>query len=629
MSATNTKTKISVGGTELKSFQNLQIRQSIEQHHWFRCQVFTDHIQADGDALALAQGFIGKTFKVVIEPTPDQKKHCPTLENHSFTGLVTSAVAGNHGGQKGQDIITIEGHSATITLDDESNTVAFYKKSLIEIINKTLAPYATLTKSVAIAGGSSPMDYVVQNRENAYQFMKRMCARFGQWFFYDGNKLVVGSIANNGTMALKLHHDLDSYDMKMSVQPSAVQLTQWDYARKDITDTPDLSYKTTDIAYNGGNAYNAKAESTSKNLFTNVAFEKYTDLYQKANTMAENIKKSRVAQMVHLHAQSNNPGIAIAKKLSLQPSDKGAKVPQATFLVIEAHHFVEGNGQYHNSFVAIPAAAAMPYSAIIKPPICEAQSGVVIENNDPSMMGRLKVKLRWHIPPTETPWIRVVVPHGGTNGGMYFLPEKGDEVWVDFEGGDPERPFIVGTVYNKGKGSPTAGNVSSHPSIAKGLKNNDVKAIITRSGHTIELNDEKGEEKIIIKDNFGNEILLDSKKKEIVIQSQEKIIFQSKNVVIQAQDNIIIEGKKKIDIQSKQMVIGSLRGKLKTKSIKINGDAVKTMAKKLNLTGILMMGMKSAFVKQAAGKFVGKILKTYKLKARGKMNVESRDTNIK
>ena len=53
-----------------------------------------------------------------------------------------------------------------------------------------------------------------------------------------------------------------------------------------------------------------------------------------------------------------------------------------------------------------------------------------------------------------TPWIRMVTPMATKGGGMYFKPEKGDEVMVDFENGNIERPFVVGALYSKNAVAP-------------------------------------------------------------------------------------------------------------------------------------------------------------------------------
>ena len=43
---------------------------------------------------------------------------------------------------------------------------------------------------------------------------------------------------------------------------------------------------------------------------------------------------------------------------------------------------------------------------------------------------------------------RLLTPFAGNGRGIAFLPEIGDEVVVGFEEGDPERPYVVGAVWN-------------------------------------------------------------------------------------------------------------------------------------------------------------------------------------
>jgi hypothetical protein len=48
-----------------------------------------------------------------------------------------------------------------------------------------------------------------------------------------------------------------------------------------------------------------------------------------------------------------------------------------------------------------------------------------------------------------TPYIRVAMPMATTGGGAYFMPCKGDEVLVNFDNDNVERPYVVGSVYSK------------------------------------------------------------------------------------------------------------------------------------------------------------------------------------
>jgi Type VI secretion system/phage-baseplate injector OB domain len=48
----------------------------------------------------------------------------------------------------------------------------------------------------------------------------------------------------------------------------------------------------------------------------------------------------------------------------------------------------------------------------------------------------------------ETSWARMMTPHAGADRGFLFLPEIGDEVLIAFEDGNPERPIILGSLWN-------------------------------------------------------------------------------------------------------------------------------------------------------------------------------------
>ncbi|UCE58238.1 MAG: type VI secretion system tip protein VgrG [Phycisphaerales bacterium] len=67
--------------------------------------------------------------------------------------------------------------------------------------------------------------------------------------------------------------------------------------------------------------------------------------------------------------------------------------------------------------------------------------------------GRVKVQFNWdregEFNEKSSCWIRVSQGMAGGNYGQMFLPRVGQEVVVDFLEGDPDKPLIVGRVYNK------------------------------------------------------------------------------------------------------------------------------------------------------------------------------------
>jgi hypothetical protein len=103
-------------------------------------------------------------------------------------------------------------------------------------------------------------------------------------------------------------------------------------------------------------------------------------------------------------------------------------------------------------------------------------------------------------PDVESARARVVVPMAGADRGIHFLPEVGDEVVVAFESGDPNRPLILGAVWNR-DGRP--------PAQAKQSPDNDVRTIVSRSGHEITFDDTSASESVVVRTQGGHEIVLD------------------------------------------------------------------------------------------------------------------------
>jgi uncharacterized protein involved in type VI secretion and phage assembly len=114
------------------------------------------------------------------------------------------------------------------------------------------------------------------------------------------------------------------------------------------------------------------------------------------------------------------------------------------------------------------------------PRVYGAMIGIVAKNYDKDMPGRVCVTI-----PTrkedanELQWARVAHPSGGKVWGHYFLPETGDQVLIVFEGGNIEKPYVVGCV-SKDKDKFLSQSVD---------KDNTIKRIVTRHGSELKFED--------------------------------------------------------------------------------------------------------------------------------------------
>jgi uncharacterized protein involved in type VI secretion and phage assembly len=84
--------------------------------------------------------------------------------------------------------------------------------------------------------------------------------------------------------------------------------------------------------------------------------------------------------------------------------------------------------------------------------------GLVSDVADPEALGRIKAR----VPAVfgadlETPWAMPAAPFAGADHGLFLLPEVGDGVWIEFEGGDPSRPIWSGCWWARGQVPSPAG----------------------------------------------------------------------------------------------------------------------------------------------------------------------------
>jgi uncharacterized protein involved in type VI secretion and phage assembly len=241
--------------------------------------------------------------------------------------------------------------------------------------------------------------------------------------------------------------------------------------------------------------------------------------------------------------------------------------------VISVNHYTDSQGNYSNDFVAVPSTIKVPPVLSPPEPVCETQSAIVTDNHDPKGLGRVRVKFHWMNGTEKSPWIRVTSPHGGGGKGMFFIPETGEEIIAGFEGDSPVKPYVIGTVYNG-----SANNTFSNGG-------NDVKALQTRSGNKVIMDDAAGS--VFVEDKDGNSVLIDGAgnitvkaNKTVLIDAVDEITFKTKKITMLAENEIYMESKK-MDGQLSETV--SLYGK---DSVTASSDTLVTLESKNKVEAI-------------------------------------------
>lgn len=75
--------------------------------------------------------------------------------------------------------------------------------------------------------------------------------------------------------------------------------------------------------------------------------------------------------------------------------------------------------------------------------------GIVIANNDPDNLGRIRARVPDILGDSNLGWALPAVSYAGDDVGMYFIPPEQTSVWIEFEHGDIERPVWAGCFWDK------------------------------------------------------------------------------------------------------------------------------------------------------------------------------------
>lgn len=242
-----------------------------------------------------------------------------------------------------------------------------------------------------------------------------------------------------------------------------------------------------------------------------------------------------------------------------------------SYIITEITHIIGSGNSYYNTFTALSATVPSLPAPEVPLPVAQTQQAVVVSNDDPKKQGRVQVKMNWQSGDMKTSWIRVMTPDAGmsdkvsTNRGFVFIPEKDDIVLIGFRHDDPNRPFVMGSLFNGNTG-------------AGGDSGNKKKSLTTRSGCTITIDDDKGS--ILITDPSGSKVLLGGDK-TITIDSEEKITLHSKIIEIHADEKIDANGKTEASMTSDKIKIdGTTETAIKSSTvIKENAPTIEAEGK--------------------------------------------------
>jgi Rhs element Vgr protein len=458
----------------------------------------------------------------------------------SFRGIIMSASGSRIGSQY---IVNVEARSKEALLDDNPNCKSFEEKTLNDIVNDVIEIDGNNSIEATVdARFGDAIAYCVQYNETDYQFLQRLARRYGEWLYNDGERMVFGNLVSQEAVRLNYpSKDIPSYNVELKMKHVAFSHLSSSYNAYDATCKEGLEEMQRSYNPLGDSVFEASQSHFSKSTLQNLHSGGFADqdgretiLNVSTKTQARGEKAGMLTYSGNTYCSKLKIGatlVIVDNFITDDVTNAKSDVDQDEILITEIMHTFSSNETYSNHFYGISAACDYPpYANSDVYPVAPSCRAKVVDNEDPMNWGRIRVQFDWQAQLDEgmiTPWLRIAQPYAGGGKGFSFIPEIGEEVMIDFEGGNAERPYVKGTLYN-GVGDPDPAWVPN------GNSSNQIKAIRTRNGHTIEIHDEGNDGYIRIYDNEKENYILtfSTDRKLIMLESTGNIEMYAKNDII-------------------------------------------------------------------------------------------------
>lgn len=409
---------------------------------------------------AFAQGERPDEDKIIGEPC------CVEMDVHEghrhFHGVCTDIRwLGSKGDNHDFELMLRPSHWL-LTLRTDSRI--FKNKSVDGIIDEVLTDANVGEFVIDIEGSLDPIPYCVQYQETNFNFISRLMEKYGLFYFFefsaDGHRMYI----TNANAACKV---IPSYD-RIPFDPANRQ-----HALRDHLRTVELlgQVRTDEVvvnAYNyeraGGRLDITKVEAASHASRGNAIYD-YSAAHGDrtvGDQLANILLEAENAQANIVKATGTVAGLIAGAKTIIDcdplPKPNVEKIVKSIVHKIICDNYrtrigLEPGDFYEAIFELIDWLK--PYRAprrAKKPVVAGTHTATVVgekgEEIDVDDQGRVLVVFHWDRNGTASCRCRVAQSLAGNGFGATNIPRIGHEVLVTFVDGDPDRPVVIGSVYN-------------------------------------------------------------------------------------------------------------------------------------------------------------------------------------
>jgi type VI secretion system secreted protein VgrG len=398
---------------------------------------------------------------------------------------------------------------------------AFQSMTVPAIVQEVCRKAGFTDLRLDLTSSYEPREYCVQFRETDLNFVSRLLEQEGIFYFFEhsDSKHVLVLCDDVARLTPSPGFERASFAPKAGASMTAAgdHLQSWSVeksVRSGKYATRQFDFKSPGAVLEGTSSI-ARAHNPSR--FETFDFPALAQAPSSA--AVERIAKIRVEELqtsqMLARGSGNARGIATGRVFTLtdhRRSDLNIRYA-VTSTVIEMS--IGSDGAAGNFNVAVEAAdARQPYRpsrVTPKPLVHGLQTALVVGTHGTEIytdeFGRVKVQFHWDREGKQDEnsscWIRVAQTWAGRGWGAMQLPRVGQEVVVAFLEGDPDRPVIVGSVYNGTQKPPYDLPANATQSGVKSCSSTEGSP-----GNEIRLEDKKGAEQLYLQAQKDHQVVV-------------------------------------------------------------------------------------------------------------------------
>lgn len=443
---------------------------------------------------------IGELLKITIDPAESDAKR--------FSGYVAEFE------YIGPCYRGLYGYSATLVpwfwlLKKRTNCRVFQNKTVQNIVEEICSFYDFAKFKFALSEPLNPLPYCVQYQESDFDFLCRLLESEGIFYYFsyaaDGHTLQLV----DANTALTLVSDL----AVTNVLDGTTKIRKWRHRYRYCSTKISIN----DFDYEKAN-HSLLSETTSVLSLKNgdkLSQYHYPGTHketEQGERLAKLLMEENESQFSTIYGESECTALALGTKFTYR-TRSGSADNGKIFVITEISHealdnsFVPESTEanvYRNSLTCLPEEKPFrPHKSTKKPSIDGVQTAIVVGKSGDEIYtdnyGRIKIQFHWDLygekNESSSCWVRVATPWAGKKWGSLAIPRVGNEVIVTFEEGDPDRPLVIGCVYNSMHMPPY--DLPSQKTV-HGVKSRSTKGGDRATYNEISFDDTKGSEALTI-----------------------------------------------------------------------------------------------------------------------------------